>query len=236
MQITLRDFTTFLQAVSEGRLLNQATRDLMLSPQIEIFSKHQFPSLSTQTTDENRAIRLSYGLGWCLYSSPYGKVFFKEGHDDGFRNYAVTFEKPGDGIVILTNSPNGEGIFKPLLEELCANTFTPIEWEGFTPYDKIPPRKPLRVHHEITLTSAALERLAGRYEVKGLAEVVKVSGGHLMLQESDEPPEEIFPESELSFFAKTNDDVITFDLDSRGKPTRFVVHTGGQNIPVARVQ
>src|SRR4029453_13951626 len=42
MQTTLRDFTRFMQAVIEGEGLSRAARDLMLSPQIEIVSKHQF--------------------------------------------------------------------------------------------------------------------------------------------------------------------------------------------------
>ncbi len=43
----------------------------------------------------------------------------------------------------MTNSSNGEGIFKDLLETLIKDTFTPIEWEGYTPYDKLP-RAPLK--------------------------------------------------------------------------------------------
>ncbi len=35
---------------------------------------------------------------------------------------------------------SGEGIFKELPETLLRNTFTPIEWEGFTPYAELPPR------------------------------------------------------------------------------------------------
>jgi fibrillarin-like rRNA methylase len=34
----------------------------------------------------------------------------------------------------MTNSSNGEGIYKESLETLQRNTFTPIEWEQFTPY------------------------------------------------------------------------------------------------------
>jgi CubicO group peptidase (beta-lactamase class C family) len=115
----------------------------MLSPQIRIFSQHQFPTMAAATSEENKAIRLSYGLGFGLYWTPYGKAFFKEGHDDGFRNYTVVFDQPKDGIVIMTNSSNGEGIFKELLETLLRNTFTPIEWEGYTPYNELPPRKPV---------------------------------------------------------------------------------------------
>lgn len=75
-----------------------------------ILSKHQFPTLADETTDANRAIRLSYGLGFGLYWTPYGKAFFKEGHDDGFRHYAVCFDTAKTGLIIMTNSSNGEGI------------------------------------------------------------------------------------------------------------------------------
>jgi CubicO group peptidase (beta-lactamase class C family) len=141
MQTTVRDFTRFVQAVLAGAGLSKKTREEMFSPQIQIFSKHEFPSLNTETTDANRPIKLSYGLGWGLYWTPYGKAFFKEGHDDqGWRNYTVAFAKPNSGIVIMTNSNNGEGINKELLETLERNTFTPIEWEGFTPYHQLPLR------------------------------------------------------------------------------------------------
>jgi DNA-directed RNA polymerase subunit M/transcription elongation factor TFIIS len=112
----------------------------MLTPEIQINEKHEFPSLNTETTDANLGIKLSYGLGWGLYFTPHDRAFFKEGHDDGWRHYAVCFEKSGTGILIMTNSSNGEGIYKPLLETLLRDTWTPIEWEGFTPYDQLPPR------------------------------------------------------------------------------------------------
>ncbi len=241
MQTTLHDFTLFMQAMIDGKGLRSPTRELMLSPQIEIFSKHEFPSLdTTKAADGNRGIRLSYGLGWGLYWSPFGKVFFKEGHDDGFRHYTAVFDARKDGMVIMTNSSNGEGIYQGLLETLLKDTFTPIEWEGFTPYDKLPPRKPLPVHHEVTLDSKLLERLTGRYEVafQGMTIpiVVTAADGHLILQEGDEPPGELFAESELQFFSKTSDDVVSFDLDGAGKALRLVVHTGGREIPVARVK
>jgi CubicO group peptidase (beta-lactamase class C family) len=149
MQTTLGDFTRFMQSVMQGSGLGKATRELMLSPQIQISSKHEFPTFENETTDENKAIRLSYGLGWGLYWTPYGKAFFKEGHDEGWRNYTVCFDKQKTGILIMTNSSNGEGIFKELLETLLKNTFTPIEWEGYTPYNQLPPREPLKGREEV---------------------------------------------------------------------------------------
>ena len=38
----------------------------MLSPQITIHSKTQFPPITEEITTENDAIHLSYGLGWGL--------------------------------------------------------------------------------------------------------------------------------------------------------------------------
>jgi CubicO group peptidase (beta-lactamase class C family) len=136
MLTTTAEFALFMQAVMRGQGLPKETKDLMLSPQVQIFSKHEFPPLSMETTDQNGPIRLSYGLGWGLYWTPYGKAFFKEGHDEGWRNYTVCFDDAKIGIVIMTNSSNGESIYKELLETLLKNTFTPIEWEGFTPYDQ----------------------------------------------------------------------------------------------------
>ena len=236
MQTTLADFARFLEAVMQGKGLGPQTRELMLSPQIAIPWKHEFPTLSTETTDANKSIRLSYGLGWGLYWTPFGKAFFKEGHADGFRNYAVCFDGPKTGLLIMTNSSNGEGIYKELLETVLKNTYTPIEWEGFTPYNELPPRPPLPQHHEVAVDPKLLDRYAGQYgEPPNLIETVRREGNHLSLQENDEPKEAIFPESQKDFFSKTSDDVLTFEMDSQGRVTRMVLHTGGRDIPIKRI-
>jgi len=131
MQTTLRDYARFVQAVLGGAIPYTAERKQMLSPQIEITSKHEFPSLATETTSDNRSVRLSYGLGWGLYWTPYGEAFFKEGKDDGLRHYVVGFDEAKAGILIMTNSANGEDIYSSVLEGVLRDTFTPLEWEGF---------------------------------------------------------------------------------------------------------
>ncbi len=131
MQSTLRDYARLVQAVLSRKIPPKKERKMMLSPQIQIHLKHEFPSLAEETTTENDSIRLSYGLGWGLYWSPYGEAFFKEGHDDGWRHYVVCFDKPRTGILIMTNSSNGEDLYSGLLENLIQDTFTPLVWEGF---------------------------------------------------------------------------------------------------------
>jgi CubicO group peptidase (beta-lactamase class C family) len=136
MDTTVRDWATFLCAVLRGDRLSRRAREEMLRPQIRIRSKHQFPTTDTDTTTENDAIRLSYGLGWgLLWSAQHGRAYFKEGHDDGFQSYSITFERPRIAIVIMTNSDNGESIFKALLETLLADIYTPWRWERYVPHD-----------------------------------------------------------------------------------------------------
>lgn len=131
MQTTLRDYARFVQAVLESSILDKKEREMMLEPQVQILSKHEFPSLSSETTTANRAIHLSYGLGWGLYWTPYGKAFFKEGHDAGWRHYVVCFDQPKAGMLIMTNSSNGEDVYSGMLDKLLGDTFTPLGWEGF---------------------------------------------------------------------------------------------------------
>jgi CubicO group peptidase (beta-lactamase class C family) len=139
MQTSIADFSRFVAAVMQGKSLARPTRTLMLTPQVTITTRTQFPSLTTETTDRNDAIRLGYGLGWGLFVTPLGKAFFKEGHDAGWQHYTVAFDDRGVAIVLMSNSANAEGIFPELLERLIADTYTPIEWEGYIPYDRTPP-------------------------------------------------------------------------------------------------
>lgn len=114
-----------------GAAAQQPKLDAMIEQELpSLVSK--FPTLSAETTDENKPIRLSYGLGWGIYWTPFGKAFFKEGHDEGFRHYVVCFDDAKTGLLIMTNSSNGEGIYKELLETLLRNIYTPLEWERFT--------------------------------------------------------------------------------------------------------
>jgi CubicO group peptidase (beta-lactamase class C family) len=236
MLTTLNDYALFLQALAQGKGLDKETRELMLSPQIAIFSKHEFPTLATETADENKPIRLSYGLGWGLYTTPYGPAFFKEGHDDGWRHYAVYFDKAGTGMLIMTNSSNGEGIYKELLETLLRNTYTPIEWESFTPYTELSPQPAPVEHHEVRVGPAALRAFVGRYQAQGHETlVVSLDGQHLFIQENDSPKMELFPEGQDRFFAKALDLTVEFQVGVQHRADGIMVHVKGMDIPAKRV-
>lgn len=137
MNTTIADYGRFISYVMQGKGLRPEYLAMMETPQIRIHSKYQFPTLGVESTQQNDGIGLSYGLGWGLIRTKYGPAFFKEGHHDFWRNYNINFPDKKISIIIMTNSANGEGIFKELLEKLIGDTFTPWEWEGYVPYDMV---------------------------------------------------------------------------------------------------
>ena len=90
--------------------------------------------------------------------------YFSRKADDGWRNYALCFDQQKSALVIMTNRENGEGISKDVLETLLLlkDTFTPIEWEGYVPFDKLPPRPPLKPRQQIAVEGKILDRYVGR--------------------------------------------------------------------------
>ena len=136
---TISDYARFVAAVMHGKGLDPDTWSAMLSPSIRITSERQFPTLPAGTTEKYDAIELSYGLGWGLFTCGHGAAFFKEGHGSGWQNYNVNFIDRRTSIIILTNSDNGEKIFKDLLERTIGDTCTPWEWEGYVPYYDVKP-------------------------------------------------------------------------------------------------
>lgn len=136
LETTIADYSKFIAYVMQDKGLSKKSREAMISPQIAINSKYQFPTISDETTTENQDIHLGYGLGWAVFKTKYGRAFFKAGHDDGWQHYNVNFKDKGISIIIMTNSDNGESIFKELLEKVVGDAFTPWKWERYTPYDQ----------------------------------------------------------------------------------------------------
>jgi hypothetical protein len=65
--------------------------------------------------------------------------------------------------------------------------------------------------------------------------VVSKDENGLMIQRSDEPKIEVFPESETRFFVKGSDAMITFITGPQGSATRLVLQQGGRDIPAPRI-
>lgn len=133
---TIADYAKFIEQVMQQKGLSAKMYRQMLSPQIRIHSVVQFPPITYETTTENDAVQLSYGLGWGLLQCPYGKAFFKEGNGGSWRNYNINFPDKGIAIIIMVNSENGEKIFQELLETLLGDNCIPWKWQGYISYQQ----------------------------------------------------------------------------------------------------
>lgn len=234
-QTTLRDYSVLLSAIMRRQVLSTRAVGWMLSPQIQIHSAHQFPSLDPATSTANDGIRVRYGLGWGLYSSPYGKAFFEEGHDEGWRHFALCFNN-GSGMLMMTNSSNGEGIFKPLIDAILGPTSFPFEWENYTPYNLLPPLPKLKEHKAVSLPIDDLNRLVGRYALSGNVVLsVTVEDGHLFIQENDEPKQQYRAESRQDFYSTSSSDECSFRLADSGPAKALILHLDGKDLELKRI-
>lgn len=136
LETTAKDYTKFLTAVLNQKLISKESYDEIFSPHIRIRSEKQFGEKANTITDKYDSIRLGYGLGWGYFETPHGKAVFKEGHGSGFVHHSVLFPESGKGIMIMTNFERGNSIFKELLEVTLKDVYTPWEWENYIPYDK----------------------------------------------------------------------------------------------------
>lgn len=218
METTIADYTRFIAAVMQGKGISSLLKREMLSPQISIFAKHQFPSLNNDTTNENKGIQLSYGLGWGLFKNIYGWAFFKEGHsDDGWEHYTVSFPDKKFAIVIMTNSLNGESIFKELIEKI-AGASIPWEWEGYTPYQPIA-KVPINI----------LKQYTGDYDGKTKA-TISLENAQLKIESKTEglPKTNLYAKDETHFFMKTMSDTIEFVKNTVGKIEKIIITDEGE--------
>jgi CubicO group peptidase (beta-lactamase class C family) len=134
MTTSAEDMSRFVDGLFAGKIIKKSTEKKMLKPVFKIRSAHEFPlAVNEGEAKEAAGVGLAYGVGWgVLTHTKYGPAFFKEGHGDGAQNYMICFEKKQSCMIVLTNSDNGELVFRALFEKILGDDITPWEWEGYT--------------------------------------------------------------------------------------------------------
>jgi CubicO group peptidase (beta-lactamase class C family) len=225
METTIADYTRFVAAVMQRQRLSEKSGTEMFTEQIGIYTKHQFPSLNNDTTSDNRKINLSYGLGWGLFTSAYGKAFFKEGHGDGWQHYTISVPGKKTSFIIMTNSDNGESMFKELVEKITGITI-PWEWEGYYPY-----RATVKLPEEI------LQQYVGVYDGK-LKAVVSLVNRKLKVESETVhlPKTNLYATNDHHFFLKVIDTEMDFVKGADGKVEKVVVDDEGEHYELKKVE
>lgn len=193
MVTTIADYARFIQFVMQQKGLKKEMYREMLSPQITIHSKTQFPPITTETTADNDAIKLAYGLGWGVFNCNGSKAFFKEGNGGAWKNYNINFPDKGTSIIIMTNSENGEQIFQELIETVLGETCIPWKWNNYIPYNltKAPNIDSLRKQYAAVqrtisdqFSKSYYPNLAQIYSLPENKFLVKVDSLKMLFQES----------------------------------------------------
>lgn len=225
METTIADYSRFIAGVMQGKAISAQSKNNMLSPQISIHSKRQFPTLKYDSVSDNKKIQLSYGLGWGLFNSQYGKVFFKEGHDDGWGHYTIHFSGKKISVIIMTNSSNGESIFKELVEKTTGVTI-PYQWEGYTPYKAT-----------VKLPAHILQQYTGVYDGKLKATISLVNGKLKVESETvGLPKTNLYAQSEHHFFLKVSDTEMKFIKGADGKIEKVVLDDEGEQYELKKIK
>ncbi|MFT3750112.1 MAG: serine hydrolase domain-containing protein [Agriterribacter sp.] len=133
---TMDEFNRFYTMLINNKRLSKKSFNEMTHSQIRIRSLKQFGPLSWKDSTLNDDIKLGYGLGYVVLESPCGRAYFKEGNDMGWGHYSIAYPEKKIAIVILTNSDNGESIFKDLLKEAIGDVYTPWYWENYIPWNQ----------------------------------------------------------------------------------------------------
>jgi Tol biopolymer transport system component len=88
----------------------------------------------------------------------------------------------------------------------------------------------------ISLAPEQFDKFVGFYQL-GKKAVVSVTrdGDHYFIRASNQPTVEVFPESETKFFLKVVPAQIRFMMDPQGNVTGAVLHQGGREMPLPRI-
>jgi CubicO group peptidase (beta-lactamase class C family) len=138
MDTTIDDFAKFLAGFVRGEGVSAASRAEMTRPQIPITTPTQFPTFLQTESPAMKAIKLSAGLGVVTFEGPFGRGFFKGGHNDTTGNQAICVEKDRRCVLYLSNDVRAESLYQRLTEATLGDPGMPWSWEGYTPYDRAP--------------------------------------------------------------------------------------------------
>ena len=134
-QTTAGDYARFLAAVMMGWGLSDAGHQEMFTPQVPIEHVRMFGPLANVRADRGNRPLASWGLGWGLVESEYGRAFYHTGNDAGAANYHVAFPERGIAVVLLGNSQTLESAAPALTRLLIGDAYSHFAFLGYEPFD-----------------------------------------------------------------------------------------------------
>ncbi|MEP7274190.1 MAG: serine hydrolase [Acidobacteriota bacterium] len=166
----------------------------------------------------------SSGLGPAMENP--GKTSARFGHggvDEGFEANLIAYCQGGQGAVVMMNANRA----MPLASELIRAIAKEYNWPEY-------------LDAEVVLAKvdpSVYAAYAGQYALgPARNSTILVENGRIFLQPAGETKEELFPESETTFFPLIQNIRITFVKDGAGQVTELVVRQGSEEMKAKKIK
>jgi CubicO group peptidase (beta-lactamase class C family) len=166
----------------------------------------------------------SSGLGPALENP--GKASARFGHggvDEGFEASLIAYCVGGQGAVVMMNANRA----MPLAGELIRAVAREYNWPEYLDPERV----------VANVDAKTLSAYAGEYELgANRTATVTVVNGRIFLEPAGQTREELFPESEVTFFPMLPNTSITFVRDAAGQVTELVLRQGTQERKAKKIK
>ncbi|MCJ7579468.1 MAG: beta-lactamase family protein [Candidatus Aminicenantes bacterium] len=150
------------------------------------------------------------GLGLFIDDEGDNLHFFIRGKNEGFSCFLVGYPVKGQGVIIMTNSENGEY----LIDEILRAVSEAYDWPHFLP----------EIKKYFRLDASVYQLYEGLYEVNPEYQLsVSFEDYYLIIQPSGQKATRFFVENATTFFSTDPYIRIRFVLDTGGKVTGLVL-------------
>jgi CubicO group peptidase (beta-lactamase class C family) len=179
--------------------------------------------LQPETVDQALAPQVfeGFGLGTQLEGPDEARRFGHGGDNIGYKCLTTAYLDRGMGAVVLSNGDDGYWVLLSVLRAVAQE----YDWPGYLPNRAAAGVEP-RLYDD----------LVGGYELRpGYTLAISRQGEQLYLAASGQPPFELQPSSETSFFAQALNSEIVFIKNDQGQVTGLDLKQEGQQIQARKI-
>lgn len=163
----------------------------------------------------------SFGLGTQLEGAGTARRFGHGGDNIGYKCMSTAYLEHGLGAVVMTNADDGMGVAQELLYTIAQA----YNWPDYAP-KRIP----------VDINPDRYAAYVGAYEVRpGFVVTVQNHGDTLNVQVSGQPPFDMEPSSDTTFFAQAVSSEITFERGDDGEVTGLAIRQEGEQLQAIKV-
>jgi CubicO group peptidase (beta-lactamase class C family) len=167
-------------------------------------------------------LKNNYAYGWMVATTKGRKEIHHGGGINGFATEILRYPEQQVCVVVLSN-------VLPVNPGRVAHDLAAITFEE--------PHEQPRAHKVAEVNPRVYDAYVGRYELEpSVIATIARERDRLLLQLTNQPLVEMFPESETVFFLKVVDATVTFIKDGQGKVSSMIIHQGDRNTRAKRLE